>query len=255
MLVEDRRRRLLEALRRDGSLTVAQAEKVLKVSRMTIHRDLDALAEQGLVRKVHGGAVAVEENGSEPNPWARTFEERRASAWQAKVAIGRHLFKLLAEARTILIDASTTAYPLGQLLPRHPAARELFVVTSGLPLFADLYNHPSGIRVALHGGEPHTRTGSLVGPMAAASLAGMRFDWAVVSAASLFEDEGVVYDSTPEEAELKRTYLQRAQHKALALDTGKFNLSAPFKLADLSEFDALVTEQGVRPCAPARMRS
>ncbi|MCZ7645367.1 MAG: DeoR/GlpR family DNA-binding transcription regulator [Planctomycetota bacterium] len=251
MLVEDRRRRLLETVRREGSLTVAAAEETLKVSRMTIHRDLDALAAQGLVRKVHGGAVAVAPENGEAALWGRPFEERRGAAALAKRSIGKHLYALVSGARTLVCDASSTVFELGKLLSQRADAADLFVVTGGMPLFGELYHHPSGIRVALHGGEPHPRTGSLIGPLALASLAEMRFDWAVVSTASLMREEGVAYDSTPEEAELKRAYMQHARKKVLALDGTKFDLSAPFKLADLDEFDALVTEDGVKELGAA----
>ena len=243
MIAEERRRRLLEAVHRGGSLSVAEAERTLNVSRMTVHRDLDALAAQGLVRKVHGGVVAVSGRES-AETWARPFQERLTADLPRKRAIARRLLRLVAGARTIVLDASSTAYLFGQALSRDPESEGLFVVTGGLPLFQELVRRRHGLRVALHGGEPHPRTGSLVGPLAVAGLAGMRFDWAVLSAFGLMENESVAYDSTPEEAEVKRAYLARARRKVLALDTSKLNVSAPYKLAALSEFDALVTEAG-----------
>src|SRR5262245_6016091 len=129
MLIEERRRRLLEAVNAKGSLSVADAEKALEVSRMTIHRDLDVLAAQGLVRKVHGGVVAVAQK--EPDlfdPRARPFEDRVGTNREAKRAIGRHLAKLIGKAHTLVLDASTTVYALAEALPRDEA-RELFVVT------------------------------------------------------------------------------------------------------------------------------
>ena len=109
-----------------------------------------------------------------------------------------------------------------------------------------------GVRAALHGGEPHPRTGSLVGPLASASLAQLRFDWVVVSAFGLMRDEAAAYDATPEEAELKRVYLAHGRRKALAVDSSKIGRSAPYKLESLSAFDALVTETGIVHAPGAR---
>lgn len=241
MFAEERRRRLLEAVRRDGSLSVAEAERTLNVSRMTVHRDIAALAAEGLVRKVHGGIVPTAEVET-AETWARPFRDRLSEDLPAKRSIARRLLRLVAGAQTLVLDASSTVYVFGQALSRAPESGGLFVVTGGLTLFQELTRRRHGLRVALHGGEPHALSGTLVGPLALAGLAEARFDWAVVSAFGLMEAEGVVYESTPEEADVKRAYLARARKKVLALDTSKLNRSAPYRLAALAEFDVLVSE-------------
>jgi DeoR/GlpR family transcriptional regulator of sugar metabolism len=243
MLIEDRRRKLLEAVNAKGSLTVSEAEKALEVSRMTVHRDLDVLAAQGLVRKVHGGVVAVQQRGADLfDPRARPFEERLAANRDAKRAIAKHVAKLVAKASTLLLDASSTVYHLSETLV--PEGRELFVTTGSLPLFSELVRR-GGMRVALHGGEPHARTGSLVGPLALASLGDLRFDFAVISALGVLEEEGAAFVSNQEEADVKRSYLGHARKKILAIDSSKFGQSAPFKLGAIGDYDFVVTEKGV----------
>lgn len=254
MLIEDRRRRLLDAVNARGSLTVADAEKTLQVSRMTVHRDLDVLAADGLVRKVHGGVVAVAVRGNDPfDPRARPFEERLALHKEAKRAIARHVARLIAKANTLVLDASSTVYFLAEPLVALPDSRDLFIVTGGLPLFSELVRSKDGPRVALHGGEPHQRTGSLVGPLAIASLGDMRFDFAVVSALGALEDDGLVYISNPEEVEVKNAYCARARKKVLALDSSKLGQAGAYKLGPLDEFDFIVTEKGA--FAPADLPS
>jgi len=244
MLAEERRRRLLVALSQNGSLTVAQAGRDLGVSRMTVHRDLDTLSADGLIRKVHGGAMAVPQPDEDAEPWARPFHQRLAAATKAKKAIARHLIRLTDGARTLILDASSTAYAFGQCLPRDAGAEGLFLTSGGLPLFNLLVRRRDGLRVALTGGEPHPRTGSLVGPLALASLGEMRFDFAIFSCVGLMTYEGVAYDATPEEAEIKRAYLAHSRKAVLALDSSKLDFSAPYRLADVSAFFAVVTEEG-----------
>lgn len=246
MLIEERRRRLLEAVNSRGSLTVGEAEKSLDVSRMTVHRDLDVLAAQGLVRKVHGGVVAVTQKEADLfDPRARPFEERMAQNREAKRQIARNVAKLVAKAHTLVLDASTTVYFLAEALPHGAEARDLFVVTGGLPLFSELARRRDGLRAALHGGEPHQRTGSLVGPLAIASLGEMRFDFAIMSALGLLEEEGTIYVSNPEEVELKRVYLARARRRVLAIDSTKVGQAGAYRLGPLDDFDHVVTEKGV----------
>jgi DeoR/GlpR family transcriptional regulator of sugar metabolism len=245
MLIEDRRRRLLEAVTQKGSLTVAEAERALEVSRMTVHRDLDVLAAQGLVRKVHGGVVAVEQKGTDLfDPRARPFEERMSANRDNKRTAARHAAKLVAKAHTLVLDASTTVYFMGDAIEQAEGPRDLLVVTGGLPLFSELQRR-TDLRVALHGGEPHVRTGSLVGPLALASLGEMRFDYAVVGCMGLLEEDGMVYVSNPEEVEVKRGYCARARKKVLVLDSSKLGQSGAYRLGPVSDFDHLVTEKGV----------
>ena len=244
MLIEDRRRRLLDAVNAKGSLTVAEAERSLAVSRMTVHRDLDVLAAQGLVRKVHGGVVAVSQRGADLfDPRARPFEERMSLAKESKRAVCRNVAQLVGRANTLLLDASTTVYFMSEVLPTSEG-RDVFVVTGSLPLFTELVRKHDGLRVALHGGEPHARTGSLVGPLAVSSLGDMRFDYAVISVLGVVEEEGAVYVSNQEETELKRAYMRHARKTILAVDSTKLGVSGAYRLGQLDEFDHVVTEKG-----------
>jgi DeoR/GlpR family transcriptional regulator of sugar metabolism len=246
MLTEERRRRLLELVNARGSLTASDAEKTLAVSRMTIHRDFDNLASQGLVRKVHGGVVALAAPAAAPlHAISGPFEARLASNREAKRAIARQVLKLIGKAHSLVLDGSSTVYFLSEVLPPGQEARDQLIVTGGLPLFNELMRRHDGLRVALHGGEPHPRTGSLVGPLALASLGDMRFDWAVVSAVGLLEHEGNVYVSNAEELEVKRSYLTRARRKILAVDTSKLGRAGAYRLGPLSDFDHVVTEKHV----------
>jgi DeoR/GlpR family transcriptional regulator of sugar metabolism len=251
MLSEERRRWMLDTVVARGALSVSEAERSLAVSRMTVHRDLDVLAAQGLVRKVHGGVVAIQPNEPRPfDPRAQPFDERLSVGRDAKRTIARHVAKLVSRAQTLVLDASSTVYGLAEHLSPD---RELFVVTGGLPLFGELARLGRGVRVALHGGEPHPRTGSLVGPIALASLGELRFDFAVISALGLLPDEGSVFISNPDEAEVKRAYLDRARKRILAIDCSKLGQSGAYKLGGLDRFDHVVTEKGV--FTPADMKA
>lgn len=242
MLAEERRRKLLAALAKNGALSVGKASDLLKVSRMTVHRDLDALAAAGSLRKVHGGAVALPQSAQQNT--ARSFDERAPSAAPAKEQIAKHLARILQGARTLALDASTTVFQLAYTLLPPAEGAHLFIMTNGIPMFQELIRRNNGFRVALTGGEPHPRTGSLVGPLAVKSAEGLRFDFAVVSATGWMQEDGTVNDSTPEGVAVKQAFMGRAATKVLALDTSKFNFLAPYQLGRLEDFDLLVTEDG-----------
>jgi DeoR/GlpR family transcriptional regulator of sugar metabolism len=243
MLAEERRRKLLDALKKNGALSVSAASDLLQVSRMTVHRDLDAMAAGGLLRKVHGGAVpVVGKLGLKET--ARPFTERKPANASAKERIAMHLANILKDANTIALDASTTVFALAFTLQNRNELPGVFVLSNGVPLFQELQKRNVGFRLALTGGEPHPRTGSLVGPLAIKSLEGLRFDYTVISAAGYMEDEGQVYDSTPEGAAVKQALLSRGNKKILALDRSKVNFLAPYPLGVITDFDMYITEEG-----------
>ncbi|HEY3321120.1 MAG TPA: DeoR/GlpR family DNA-binding transcription regulator [Planctomycetota bacterium] len=245
MIAAERRRKLLNALRKSGSLSVSSASDLLRVSRGTVHRDMEALAAAGLLRKIHGGAVPIISMPVIKNS-AVSFTERRPVNAPAKEAIARHLVKLLANAHNIALDASTTVFSICSVLKAATQKPVPFILTNGVPLFQELQRLNLGYRIALTGGEPHPRTDSLIGPLAIKSLEGMRFDLAVVSAVGLMEEEGQTYDATAEDCAVKQAFLARATTRVLALDTTKVNFLAPYPSSPLSDFDLLVTENGVR---------
>jgi DeoR/GlpR family transcriptional regulator of sugar metabolism len=251
MLGHERRRLLLELIREKGSVLITDLEKKLAVSRMTVYRDLDALEQEGLVRKVHGGVIAVERDPSPVELRARPFEERLVVARAAKRAIGKQLLQMIEGARTLVLDNSSTVYCLAELLVEGGGGEDLFIVTGSVPMYLEMRRPGArGLRIAMHGGEPHPRTGSLVGPLALGSLREMRFDWAIVSALGYMRDERAVFVSNPEEGEVKRMYLERARRRVLAIDSSKIGQAGPYKLADLDEFDAVVTEDGIEWVRP-----
>ncbi len=245
MIAEERRAKILDALHSKGALSVNDACELLRVSRMTVHRDLESLSAAGMLRKVHGGAVTVG-NGTNGADAARSFTERKPANAEAKARIAQHLASILAGARSLALDASSTVYEICHTLPVPAEGRTMFVLTNGIPHFEALRRRTASFHVAITGGELHPRTESLVGPLAVKTLEGLRFDFAVVSAAGLMDDTGELYDGTPEGAAMKLAFLSRATKRILALDKSKLNLIAPYSLGELSDFDLWVSEDGVK---------
>lgn len=163
-LAQQRRAFILEAVRRDGAVRVAELVERLAVSDMTVRRDLDALAARGLVEKVYGGAVAapgtrVEEPG---------FDAKAALAGPAKAAIAETAASLVEPGSVVAVSAGTTACAVAARLLDVP---RLTVLTNSLPV-AELVRSASRDRgeaavptLLLTGGAP-TPSAALVGPLA-----------------------------------------------------------------------------------------
>lgn len=221
----------LEAIRTrveaDGRAKVVDLAAELDVSEMTIRRDLDVLAEQGVVRRVRGGAMAL---------GPQQFAERFGRQARAKDRIVAKLVNLVGDTGAIGVDASTT---LQRLAPAIEGARDLTVVTNGPECFAAMQERP-GLTLLLTGGQLDRRTGSLVGPLATRSTRDLSLRRLFVSAAGI--DSGGTTESTLEEAEVKLALAAVSAEVVVAVDHSKLGQHGPARCLELDRIDVLVTD-------------
>lgn len=207
LAAEERLSWLLAELRATGSVTLASAAERLSVSEMTVRRDMRALEKAGHARRVRGGAVST-------GPVA--FAGRDKSHSEAKLTIAGKLADLVPQRGLIAIDSSTTMYRLAAVLT---AAQDLTVVTNSVETLTVLRDKP-GITAVLTGGRFDPRSDSLVGPIAAACVSDLTFSTFFASAASL-GDDGMCFEDTLEEAEVKRLMARSAERVVVGADTDK----------------------------------
>ena len=187
-----RRSALLELLRSTGRVEVTSAASRFGTAEMTIRRDLDALVAEGAARRVRGGAVSLLLRADEP-----PFRLRQVAASEAKRAIGRAAARLLSEGESVVLDSGTTALQVARCL----AGRRALVMPMSLHA-AHVLEPMEGVRLLMAGGEVRPGELSLVGPLATASLAAMRFDAAIVGCCGLADGQVTAYDLG--DAEVKR---------------------------------------------------
>jgi DeoR/GlpR family transcriptional regulator of sugar metabolism len=241
MLVEERRREILAQLERDGRLVGSELVISLGVSEDTVRRDLRDLADQGLLKRVHGGALAPA--ASAP------FAQRLELAFEEKAAIAAAALPLIEAARVIVFDGGTTALALARLLP---ASYDGTVVTNSLPIASALAAHPLA-EVVLVGGRLLKDAQVVVGAASVEALRMVRADVCVLGVCSLHPDVGVT-TSESDEAEVKRTMVA-CSGTVIALATAeKLRSAGPWVVAGLDRVDHLVTdgeESLTRPYASA----
>src|SRR6266851_6855937 len=162
LYAEERLEYMLQRARRDGRVDVAALADGLNVTAETIRRDLTALERQGLLRRVHGGAIPVERLRFE-----RSLDVRDALMQSEKERIAKAALDELPEQGTILLDAGTTTARLAEILP---AEREFTVVTNSLPIAMTLAAQPNNT-VLMVGGRVRGRTLAAVDDWATRVLA------------------------------------------------------------------------------------
>jgi DeoR/GlpR family transcriptional regulator of sugar metabolism len=250
LLAEQRRALILDEVRRRGGVRVNELTRRLNVSDMTVRRDLDALARQGMVEKVHGGAVPVlEASTHEPG-----FEAKSALELTAKEDIAREAARLVAPGSAVALSGGTTTYALAHHLVQ---VEGLTVVTNSVRV-ADVFEHAlrhgggsggAATTVVLTGGV-RTPSDSLVGPIADRAIRSLHFDLLFLGCHGISLEAGL---STPNlaEAETNRSFVASARRVVAVADHTKWGTIGLSTFASLSEVDTLVTDVGL----PAEIRS
>ncbi|MGH3663690.1 MAG: DeoR/GlpR family DNA-binding transcription regulator, partial [Micromonosporaceae bacterium] len=209
---------------------------------MTIRRDLDVLAEQGLVEKVHGGATLpsarrLEEPG---------FEAKSARAPAEKQAIAAAAARLASPGHAIGITAGTTTWALARQLRDIP---DLTVVTNSIRVAELLWAPERSDRVVLTGGI-RTPSDALVGPVAVRAVRSLHLDLVFMGVHGMDEHAGF---TTPNlmEAEVNRALTESAREVAVVADHTKWGLVGISSFATLDQADVLVTDSNLTPDARA----
>jgi DeoR/GlpR family transcriptional regulator of sugar metabolism len=235
MLARHRQSLILQSVRNDGSARVSDLTQQLGVSDMTIRRDLEVLAKDGLVEKVHGGAVLPGSHGGhEPG-----FEDKLVLERPEKTSIARTAAGLVRPGTAIAIAAGTTTFALAQCLLDVPG---LTIVTNSLRV-ANLFGGnrtPDVASVVLTGGM-RTASDALVGPVADLTIASLHFDTLFLGCTGLDPEVGL---STPNlaEAETNRALIKVARRVVVLADHTKWGVVSLASFAPIDKINVLVTD-------------
>ena len=251
MLAAERRSAILEELERQGMVRVSDLVAVLGVSDMTVRRDLAVLHDQGVLEKVHGGAVRrAEPETPEPSSVEPSFEVKSARQPAQKEAIAARAAQLIHPGMAIAISAGTTTHALARHLIGVP---DLTVVTNSVWVADVLHRahhtaHLPGVTVLLTGGL-RTPSDALVGPLAITALRSLHLDAVFLGVHGMDSRAGF---STPNllEAETNRAMIASGRRLVVVADATKWGVVGLSSMAELSAAATLVTDTGL--AEPAR---
>lgn len=245
MLAADRQARIAQLVEEQDSVRVTELVDLFGVSDMTIRRDLDLLAGQRTVRKVHGGAVKLI-TGSTDEP---AFLHKADRMENAKKAIALRAETEVEPGMSIALSAGTTTWVLAQRLVH---VENLTVVTNSTRISDVFHGHWRNDRSVILTGGVRTPSDALVGPTAVASLAAMNVDMAFLGAYGLTVEAGC---TTPNywEADTNRALLSAAGRSVIVADHTKWGVTGMMTFADLNSLDLLITDEEVPAAARKRL--
>jgi len=228
----DRHRLIAQAVKDSGSATVPDLAELTGASEMTIRRDLDTLAAQGVLERFRGGARTLLLRGEEP-----PFALRAHEALDAKRRIAAEVCRLIADGETVLLDSGTTCLEVARLLH----GRQVTVMPLSLQAIHMLSDAPAPTTLMVPGGRPRNGEGALTGPLTLASLAALRFDTAVLGCCGLSAAEGMTaYDL--DDAAVKKAIIASTRRIIAAADGSKLGRTAHAYVGPAALVHTLVTD-------------
>jgi DeoR/GlpR family transcriptional regulator of sugar metabolism len=243
VLASQRQDRILAEVRTHGAVRVADLVGRLDVSEMTVRRDITELDRAGLVRRVHGGAVAADPDATAGRPTDEPgFAEKSTWATAEKRDIAAVAAATVEPGQAIALSAGSTVHLLAQHLAADPALRPLTVVTNSLPVAHTLHHaaqDPAGLDVILTGGT-RTPSDALVGPVADTALTTLRVDRLFLGVHGL--DESGLMTPNLAEAATDRALLRCAAATTVLADHTKWGVVGLARIAPLEEVDVVVAD-------------
>ena len=235
-----RRAQILELIQRSGGVSVAELARTHAVSPITVHRDLEQLAGDGLVERVHGGARALR-RADGPEQIATAWSQRVQQAGAAKAAIAAHAAELIERGSTVFLDASSSALALARRLKEHPP-NELTLVTNSPAIVYEGVAEP--IHLVCCPGELDQHMRMLAGRWTVEFIEALNFDVAFVSAAGVTLETGLTTSRRPL-ADVINAARANAKRCVGLIDASKFGRSSMLSIAPAQALDLILTDAGM----------
>ena len=229
---------ILQDVLLEGNVLVDDLADKLNVSSATIRRDLTYLEQQGLLRRTHGGAAAIEHRLYEPFRHVSTFSEQEQQRAAEKRRIGLAAADLITNGETVAFGAGTTTTQAARSI-RHRS--NITVLTNAVNIAMEL-SHRSDIKVCVVGGELSGSWFALVGATAQQNAGEMFLDKAFIGVDGVHSEHGLT-TFYPDQASIHRTLLKQAKQKIVVADHSKLGVAATARIHQAEGIDILITDK------------
>jgi len=232
MLPHQRREKILELLKEDGSAKVIKLAKIFKVSEVTVRQDLEKLESEGHILREHGGAFLKNVEDS-----VKSFTLLNQDNLEKKKLIGRKAAELVEAGDSIILDSGSTTTEIAKNLIGRSG---LTIITNALNIAMILGAEP-GIEVIVTGGEFKPPTLSLTGQKAATFFEDIHVDKLFLATAGISLRSGLTYPSLSDIV-VKKAMIESADVTYLVADSTKIGKNAFASLGALSLIDYIITD-------------
>jgi DeoR/GlpR family transcriptional regulator of sugar metabolism len=231
MLTTHRKQQILSLLKSNGQVIAKEVSQSMGVSEDTIRRDLREMAEEGLLQRVHGGALPA-------SPAVADFAGRESITTEGKAAIGRAAARMIQPKQVVILDGGTTA----RQVARHiPIDFETTIVTHSPTIALELVNRPL-VEVILIGGRMFKHSVVAVGAAATEMISRVHADVYFMGVTGVHPKTGLTTGDF-EEAAVKRALSHAAAETMVLASSEKLNAASAYSVVPLSEISGIITER------------
>lgn len=247
LLPVQRRNHIADFLQHHGAVTLQQLADALHVSLSTLRRDLDALAEEGIVERTHGGAILKHQQYStfEPNiTAARDLSPRE------KHIVGNTAAAALIPGQSVIFDSGSTVLEAAKAV----VARKIPIVaiTNDIEI-AQVLNSSPLIQVHVFGGQLRSGSNTLLGEQVQTAARNIRADVLFLGAHAITDN--LVSETSPEVAAVKRALMKSANACRLLVDASKFRPRVFMTVCEIGEITEVITDENAPHEEIERIRS
>ncbi|SPJ34938.1 DeoR/GlpR family transcriptional regulator [Kushneria phyllosphaerae] len=233
MTQQERHNTIADMVKRQGYATIEQLAHHFDVTPQTIRRDLKVLADEQVIRRVHGGAGLLE--SSTVNT---AYSARKLINHDAKARIARSLAEHIPDQSSLFINIGTSTELIAEALLNH---RGLEIITNNLNVAATL-QHREDFNVIVAGGTVRSRDGGIIGEATVDFINQFKVDFGIIGISSIDED-GALLDFDYQEVRVAQAIISNSRQVYLAADHSKFSRNAVVRLGHLNQIHALFTDQ------------
>ncbi len=235
LFLNDRQRKIIDLVEKNGNVRVADLSKSFRVSEETIRRDLEKLEAESFLNRIHGGAVKIPHKEGMEIPVLK----RQATNIQEKQIIAEKAASFVEDGDIIAIDASTTGLQMAKFLK----GKSLTIITNSIPVTLELVNEPD-IQIILIGGYVMEESMSLVGNFAERVISDYHVDKFFFSCMGVDLTRGIseIHEA---QALVKKQLLGISESHYLLADHSKFGEKSLIRLCDLKDIQYLITDNKV----------
>lgn len=233
MLSAQRRLKIAEIASKNSGIKTSDLSHMFDVSEMTILRDLNVLEEQGILKRVYGGAVAIKDSIKDI-----PINFREKINVKEKNTISINALDLISDGDSILLDGSSTSLALAKNLA---TKKGITLITNGLNIINEVKDYRN-IDIISLGGEYDPITMNFIGPTTVSMLDNYNADKAFISSAGISLDAGVTV-ATSLQALVKKAMLASSKQSVLLVDNTKFGKITLNKVCDIKDLDIIITDR------------
>ncbi|WP_110665601.1 DeoR/GlpR family transcriptional regulator [Salinicola halophilus] len=232
MTQQERHEAIVEMVKRHGYASIEQLAKTFEVTPQTVRRDLNLLADNGVLKRVHGGA------GIESSTVNTAYHTRKTLNLDAKRRIAELLADRIPDSSSLFINIGTSNEFIAEALCQH---RGLEVITNNLNVAAIL-QHKTDFNVIVAGGQVRSRDGGIIGEATIDFINQFKVDFGIIGISGIDRD-GSLLEFDYQEVRVAQAIIQNSRQVFLAADHSKFHRNAVVRQGNLAQLDAFFTDR------------